>query len=101
MLRKLIDNLKQKRVHFIVEEQDVTKTLAVINKYHRCAPEVRIGNCGWAYVDDTSVYDNKWFIHFTTNISKWEKLIDELKVVRVFRETDIPKNTNGKVYSTD
>lgn len=54
-----------------------------------------IGNCGWG--DDTK----KWFIHFTTTEYKWNLIRNDLKVVRVFKNTDIPKDKIGTVYSTD
>ena len=95
MLQKLISNFKLKRVHFVMEETDVTTVLGAINSHHKCVPDMRVGNCGWA--DDT----NKWFIHFTTTNSKWELIRDELKVVRVYGNMDIPKDTIGTIYSTD
>lgn len=94
MIRKLIDRVTTRRCHVVIEEQDVCKTLRVINSHHKIVPEMAVGNCGW---DDT----NKWFIHFTTSNAKWDIIRKELKVVRVYENTDIPKNTVGVVYSTD
>lgn len=94
-MKNLMDLIITKRHHLIVEEQDVVKTLKVINQHHKIVPDMAVGNCGWA--DDT----NKWFIHFTTSRAKWKAIRNELKVVRVFENLDIPKNTIGVVYSTD
>lgn len=95
MKTNFMDLIRTKNFSLIVEEKDVTKTLKVINSHHRFVPDMQVGNCGWA--DD----DNKWFIHFTTTMAKWKVIREELKVQRVFENTDIPKQTNGKVYSTD
>lgn len=94
-MKNIMDLFVTKNYSLIVEEKDVTKTLKVINKHHRFVPDMQVGNCDWA--DDT----NKWFIHFTTTKAKWKLVRDELKVHRVFEVTDIPKQTNGNVYSTD
>lgn len=93
-MRNLLDLFVTKRCHLVVEEQDVVKTLRVINQNHRTVPDMAVGNCGW---DDT----NKWFIHFTTTKAKWKIIRKELNVVRVFENTDIPANKVGVVYSTD
>lgn len=94
-MMKLLDSIIRERHHLILEEQDVIKTLRVINEHHKFVPDMAVGNCGWA--DDT----NKWFIHFTTTKAKWYDIRKELKVVRVFGNTDIPKSTIGVVYSED
>ena len=90
-----LDKFITKRHHIIVEEVDIVNVLKVVNKCHRTSPDISVGNCGWA--DDS----NKWFIHFTTTNSKWDSIRKDLKVVRVFSNQDIPKNTIGTVYSTD
>lgn len=95
MKKKFLDRILTRRCHLIVEEEDMIRALNVINKHHRVAPDMRVGNCGWA--DDTK----KWFIHFTTTEYKWNLIRNDLKVVRVFENTDIPKNCIEKVYTTD
>lgn len=94
-MKNILDHIITKRYHFVVEEQDVVKTLNTINKHQRIVPDMRVGNCGWA--DDP----NKWFIHFTTSKAKWELIRNDIKLVRVFGNMDIPKNSVGKVYTTD
>lgn len=95
-MTNIIDLLVTKSYQLVVEEKDVTKTLKVINAHHRFVPDMQVGNCGWAEDDN-----NKWFIRFTTSKAKWKVIRSELKVHRVFESTDIPKQTNGTVYSMD
>lgn len=94
-MKNLLNQVVTKRCHLVLEEQDVINTLKMINKHHRIVPDMAVGNCGWA--DDP----NKWFIHFTTTRAKWNVIRNELKVVRVFGNIDIPKNTVGIVYTAD
>lgn len=94
-MRNFVNHFISKRFHLVVEEEDVTKALQIINKHHLTAPNMSVGNCGWA--DDR----NKWFIHFTTSQAKWDIIRKEMRVKRVFENLDIPKNTIGVIYSTD
>ena len=94
-MRKLLDKIMTRRCHLVVEEDDVIRVLKVINKHHKLVPNMSVGNCGWG--DDTK----KWFIHFTTTKHKWDLIRTELKVIRVFKNTEIPKNCIGTVYTTD
>ena len=93
-MKRLFDKFITERHHLVLEEDDVIGTLKVIQKHHRVLPDVRVGNCGWKD-------ENKWFIHFTTSRARWKTIRNELKVVRVFENLDIPENTIGVVYSTD
>lgn len=95
MLNKLLDKFITERHHLILEEEDVYLVLGVINSHHKAAPEVRVGNCGWG--DDPK----KWFIFVSLTKEKWEIIRRELKVIRVFSNTDIPINTIGAIYTTD
>ena len=94
---QIIDNLLFKeRHHLVLEEEDVLKVLDFICKLHRNhVPNMKVANCGWA--DDKK----KWFIYFDTTRGKWNHLVRELNVVRVFGNRDIPENTIGIVYTTD
>ena len=94
-IRNFIDNFIIERHHIIVEEADVINALYVINSNHVIAPDIKVNNCGWA--DDT----HKWYIHFTTTRLKWMRIRTMLKVIRVFANVEIPKNTVGFVYTTD
>ena len=91
----IIDNLITERHRLIVEECDVIRVLRTINAQHKSVPEMKVGSCGW--VDDPS----KWFIFFTTTRAKWDKLVKELEIVRVWNHDEIPNNAIGVVYSTD
>ena len=94
-MKNLLNKILARRCHLVAEEEDIIRVLKVINKHHRLVPNMAIGNCGWG--DDTK----KWFIHFTTTEYKWNLIRNDLKVVRVFKNTDIPKDKIGTVYSTD
>ena len=66
-MKKILNILLMKRHYLIVEENDVTKVLDVINRHHTILrnEDLFVGYCRWA--DEPT----KWFIHFTTN-SKWD-----------------------------
>lgn len=96
---KLIEKLIVKRRSLVCEEADLTKVLGVINKHQDpwiiCRPNMSVGNCGWK--DDT----NKWFVHFDASKRAWQKIVNDLDIIRVWQNRDIPKNCKGKVYSID
>lgn len=87
-------NLIKRDHHLIMEGKDVLNTLSVINKHHKRIPKTKVGSYELEY-------ENKWFIHFTTSIDKWDDIRKELNVIRVFDFYEIPKNCEGKVYTTD
>lgn len=96
MLNKFMDKIVTERHHLILEEEDVTRVIGVINnsyKYFR--PVTRAGHCNWA--DDPK----KWYVHFTVTREKWNIIRHELNVVRMFTNTEIPINTIGVIYTTD
>lgn len=92
-MEKLLDQVRTRRCHLILDECDVIKAINVINKHHRVYPTYSVGNCGWTD-------DRKWFVDFTTTIHKWDLIRHELEVKRVFDVVDIPENSKG-VFSTD
>lgn len=94
LVKKFLERFLVEKHQLILEEEDLIKTLQTINKYHRVPPKMTIGNCGWTD-------SKKWFIQFETTETKWKLIRTNLKVVRVFGNSDIPKNTSGVVYSTD
>ena len=67
-MKKILNILLMKRHYLIVEENDVTKVLDVINRHHTILrnEDLFVGYCRWA--DEPT----KWFIHFTTTNSKWD-----------------------------
>lgn len=87
----LIDSVIGKRRHIVVNKKDLVKALEVINQNK--IYNMDIGSCGW---DDLS----KWFIHFNATNKKWGNIVQELNVIRVWKNTDIPDKGEG-VYSTD
>ena len=93
-MKNIMDLLVTKKYSLIVDENEVTKTLKVINSHHRFVPEMQVGSYDWPG-------ENKWFIHFTTSRAKWKLVRSELKVQRIFEYADIPKDKKGIVYSTD
>ena len=83
-MQNLLDKIKTRRCHLVLEEEDVIRVLNVINKHHRIAPNMRV-------------------IHFDSTEYKWNRIRFELKVIRVFSNMDIPNDTKGcgNVYTTD
>ena len=88
---RLIDSFIIKRRHIIVNKKDLINVLSEINKNK--IYNITIGSCGWA--DET-----KWFIHFDASNKKWQNILINLNVIRVWKNTDIPDKGEG-VYSTD
>lgn len=60
--------------NFIVEEQDVTTVLEVVNK-HRKNCNVDVNNCGW------KEQPSKWFISFDANQKEYGNIVEELNKV--------------------
>ncbi len=93
-----INKIIVKRRSLVFEEIELTRVLEVINKHKDpwfiSRPNMSIGNCGWK--DET-----KWFVHFDTSKSAWNKIIKDLEVIRVWQNRDIPRKCTGKIYSTD
>lgn len=89
-----MDKFIKEEHRVVVAEMDVINTLKAINEHHRFPPKMRVGSCGW-------VNSNKWFIYFTTTRAIWKELINDLNIVRVFENDDIPDKQVGVVYSTD
>jgi len=59
-----------KMMNFIMDENNVTEVLKIINKHHK-NPIVK--NCGWA--DDV----NKWFIMGYISVKRYNMIINELR----------------------
>ena len=98
-MKNLLNKIIIKRHHLFVNEEDVTRVLALINKHNDNLYLInlneQVGNCGWA--DKPGM----WYIHFSTTNEKWERIRRELKVRRVWKSTGIPAESIGKIYSTD
>lgn len=99
-MANFMDSIIYKRRGLVFEEADIARVLTVINKrvcnktIGMMKVDMSVGNCGWA--DAT-----KWFVHFNATENQWVKIVDDLKVIRVWGNTDIPKDCVGQVYSTD
>lgn len=93
-MMNLLNHIRVRRHHLILNEEDVIRTLNVINKHNKIVPEMSVGNCGWAD-------RKKWFIHFNVTEKNWEKIVRELKVVRVWGNCYIPTDTIGVIYTDD
>lgn len=92
-MMNLLQDLKVKRRHLVVDEGNVLNVIRILNRYGICT-NMGVGNCGWR--DET-----KWFIHFDMSGRKWDRLTDELNVIRVWKNCDIPKGITGNIYSND
>ena len=91
------DKIIVKTRDVIVDEADLTKTLYAINK--------RLGRCGT--VEQITGVDSlewpgskKWIINIRLTNNTWRRLVNELKIVRVWNICDIPSGeTKGIIYS--
>lgn len=92
-MMNLLYDLQVKRRHLVMDEGDVLNVISVLNRYG-VRTNMGVGNCGWK--DKT-----KWFIHFDMSGRKWDRLTNELNVIRVWKNCDIPKETKGNIYSND
>lgn len=99
-MANFMGSIVYKRRGLVFEEADIARVLTVVNN-RVCGKtigmmkiDMYVGNCGWA--DRT-----KWFVHFNATENQWRKIVDDLKVIRVWGNTNIPKDCVGQVYSTD
>lgn len=89
----IFSGFKIKRHHLFMDEKEVIKILSTLNKHKIFT--VTVGKCSWT--DD----EKKWFINFDVSNKKWDLIVRELKVIRVWNAKDIPTDKVGEVYSTD
>lgn len=80
-----------RRREFIVDEQDVTTVITVINRYRKYA-DMRVGNCGWLEEP------NKWFIMFDACNEDYGHIVDELNKLGTFRLNVSPSFTVVELY---
>lgn len=59
----------------IVDEENVTKVLTVVNAQLSIGTALMVKNCAWA--DEP----NKWFVAFDASNSRWTKIVDQLKTI--------------------
>lgn len=89
---KLFGNVFSKTRHIVVSEDRIIETLRILNSSK--IYNVTIGDCGWEGM-------NMWYINFDCRDRRWEQIRSELKVIRVWSNTDIPQVCGNAVYSTD
>lgn len=89
---KLFGNVFSKVRHIVVSEDRIIETLRILNASK--IYNVTIGDCGWEGM-------NVWFVNFDCREKRWEQIRNELKVIRVWSNNDIPKTCGNAVYSTD
>ena len=68
-MENLFDKLIKKRRNLIVEIEDLTGVLIVLNHHH--IYEVTLGNCGWKS-------ETKWYVNFNSSDEKWDGIKAEL-----------------------
>lgn len=95
VFNKFINKFIIRTHHFIVFKDDVLRTIEAINKNRNCVKtllygRIRIWSDGYM-----------WHIVFKASNMEWWSLIKELKVIRVWNISYIPKFMNGSIYSTD
>lgn len=96
---KKLDGFIYNLRHLVLDEESVLATIKHIQEactsiWSIIKQNMAVGNCGWAD-------RKKWFIHFTCSNKEWEILRNEMNIIRVFGNMDVPENTNGNVYTTD
>lgn len=71
-------NLFMKRHYILVKEEDVTKTLRVINEHcsNAITRQLVVDDCGWQTVDP-----NRWFIHFNCTTREWRAIQEEFETI--------------------
>lgn len=62
-----------KLLQIIIDEEDVTKALMIVNASKSFFTEVRVGNCGWALAP------NAWFIRTHINRKHYKNILKEFK----------------------
>lgn len=96
---KLVKKLcNVKRRSLIFDEVDLNKVFNAIGNHQNspfvCNQNIDVCKAGCGnYI--------KWLVAFDASEKVWLRIVNELKVIRVWQITDIPMNCDGKVYSTD
>lgn len=72
-MKKFFNKVICKRSRFLVDEENVTKALSVLDKHVAFTKFTTVGNCGWA--DEPE----KWFIFVTISNEEYTQAIRELK----------------------
>ena len=69
----LADKFVSRRHYLVVDRQDVTTLLEIINGQNKwyINTKLNVGNCAWT--DQPS----KWFIHFNCSDEQWMPMIEE------------------------
>lgn len=81
MIKDFISKFKTKRYYYVVDEENVTKVLSIVNSQFKWLKEQQlvVGNCQW--VDEPGL----WFIHFDAKgkqiVPIIKKLTAEFKMV--------------------
>lgn len=72
----MFDIFKRRRT-IIMDEQDVTRVLNIINKYIivTCDQGLFVQECGWNELPE------KWFILFYSTKKQWESISQEIKKI--------------------
>lgn len=96
-MKNLINNLIIRKHHLICDDYDLVRVFNAINKHQSKTHQLKITvrNCNW------DKGNNKWLISFDISDTKWNSIIRELEVIRIWDIRDIPINTKGSIYSKD
>lgn len=99
-LNKTLNKVMTKRHHLIVDADNVTNILHVVNHYDdneivQAITQLEVKRCEW------DLTKRKWYINFTTTAERWNCIRHDLDIVRVWEEKDIPTNIKGVIYTTD
>lgn len=80
----------------VVDRRDLTRVLGLLHSYHRYLPLIDFGR----YKRDG--HHDKWFVQVKTSRYKWLKIARELRIKRVWDDSDIPtRKIYGSIYCSD
>lgn len=87
----------QRKQYLIVEEQDVTTVLSVINRHQGLFSNnsKNTGNCGWK--DEPT----KWYVRFYASDRQWGRIAGELSKIGKIYVNVTPGGTTELYYMKD
>lgn len=100
-MKNIVNKIIIKRRSLVFDEVDIARVLRAVSDctstpiFDMIPVDMTIRQC--RYVN----HPFKWIVEFNATNETWNRLVDKLDVVRVFKYTAIPKNYTGLVYTTD
>ncbi len=89
-MKRIIDNILNKTMNFIMDESDVMTVIKIINKFSK--KKYCVKNCGWADV-------NKWFIMGDVTRKTYDMIISDLRKQFKLEEKELKRIYLTKIES--